>query len=239
MSLGKGVVRDDNLDYLLKRVYIYAKDFVTGLATTSNVNSPSTLTCGFANTAATVPTLVDVGGNRRQAVSIATTAATLQAIFSPSDMDNRWPLYVRYHWSASTTTAIVATFNTFWSGGTADVVTATPSTALSVQTVSVGKSTTEYTRTLTRWGHIGALGTGAYAYETVPATCDEIAFNVALSTVSGQDVTVAGNAVFLYKMELAYTPRATFGDGSGREARYMNEILAIGPQEAGPTVSNR
>lgn len=240
MSLGKGVVHDDNVDYLLKRHYFYPLDFVTGIATTSSGASdggPSTLTAGFFNSSAAPINLVQIGGTRRQALQFSTVAGTLSATWSPSDMDNRWPIYVRYHWSSSAGTAVVATFNTFWSGGTVDTVTATPSTALTVAAVSVAKAAASQARALTRWGYLGSLATGPFAFNTVPSTVDEIAFNFALSTVSGP--TIATIPVWLYKVELAYTPRVTFGDGSGREARYMNEILAIGPQEAGPTVSIR
>jgi hypothetical protein len=236
MAFPLGVITDSNIDYLLKRHYFYPLDFVTGIATINlgGGGGPATLTAGFANSNAAPINLLQIGGTRRHALQISTVAATLSATWSPSDFDNRWPVYVRYHWSSSAGTAVVATFNTFWSGGTVDTVTATPSTALTRVAPSQAKAAAAYSRALTGWGYIGALATGPFAFHTVPATVDEIAFNISLSTVSGPAVGTI--PVWLYKVELAYTPRLTFGDGSGREARYMNEILAIGPQEAGPTV---
>ena len=235
MSLEFGCVKDANIDYLLKRQFFYPLDFVTGIASTSGgtTGNPATLTAGFFASAAAPINLVEIGGSRKQALQFFGAAATLSVTWVPYDMDNRWPFYIRYHWSSSAGTANVATFQTFWAGGTVDTVTATPSTALTVVPVSTAKSATPLARAVTRWGYVGPLATGPFAFNTVPATCDEIVFNIALSTASG--AAVATIPAWLYKMEIAYTPRQTFGDGSGREARYMNEILAIGPQESGPT----
>ena len=218
MSLELGCVKDQNIDYLLKRAYFYPKDFVTGIATANGSPGagPVTLSAGFFQSAVS-PNLIEVGRNRYQAIQFSTVAGTLSATWTPYDMDNRWPVYVRYHWTSNTSAASVATFNTFFAQGGADLVTATPSTALTTGVVSTAKTTTPLTRTVTRWGLIGPLGTGGHAFECFPSTVDEVTFNFSVSSLTNG--AIATDFVYINKIELAYTPRQTFGDGSGREAR--------------------
>ena len=237
MSFPLGVIVDANVDYLLKRHFFYPVDFVTQIATQSGTATaaPATLTAGYYNSAAVPNDLRELAGTRQQAVRIATIAATLSARWTPYDMDNRWPVYIRYHWTSDAAAASVATFNTFFALGTSGILTATPSTAVTQVVVGDAKGTAADVRAVTRWGHIAPVATGPFAFQTFPATADEVVFNVSVSSVSF--AAIGTSFVWLEKMELAYTPRQTFGDGSGREARYMNQILSTGPQEAGPTFS--
>ena len=236
MAFPLGVIVDANIDYLLKRHYIYSRDFITHIATQSGTATaaPATLSAGYANTEATMPAFLQMGATRYHAVQIATTAATVSATWTPYDMDNRWPVYCRIHWTSDSALANVATFNAFWAGGAVGVFTATPSNAFTTTIrQAAAKSAVVDARAVTAWGSIGALSTGGYAYQALPSTVDEVRFNFSVSSIS--NAILSSEFVWIHKIELAYTPRQTFGDGSGREARYMDQILTIGPQEAGPS----
>ena len=109
MAFPLGVIVDANIDYLLKRHYIYSRDFITHIATSTTINSPATLSAGYANTAMTTPSFLQMGATRYHAVQIATTSATMSATWTPYDMDNRWPVYCRIHWTSDSALANVAT----------------------------------------------------------------------------------------------------------------------------------
>lgn len=235
MSFPLGVIEDANIDYLLKRHFFYPLDFVTHIATIDTLGAPATFSAGYANTEATMPAFVQLAGTRFQSIQIATTAATLSCTWTPFDMDNRWPVYCRIHWTSNSALANVATFNAFWAGGAVGVLTATPSAVFTTPIrQAAAKAAVVDARAVTAWGSIGALNTGSFAFQTFPATLDEVRFNFSVSSLSNG--TIGTDLVWVHKVELAYTPRKTFGDGSGREARYMDQILSVGPQEAGPTV---
>ena len=232
MSFPLGVITDANIDYLLKREFLTPIRFVTA-ATTSSVGAsgPSTLTAGFNSTAAQ---LVNVGSTLVNALRFSSTGATATAVWRPSDVDNRWPVYARYAWTSDAAVASVATFNSRFSLLSAGAAPSTPSTAYTKDVVADAKAATSEAWTWTRWGAMTPLSTGPHAFQTFPATVDAVVFGVSVSSLTL--AALATDFVYLYGVEVAYTPRLTFGDGSGREARHMNQPLAVGPQEAGPTV---
>ena len=229
MAFPLGCVVDANIDYLLKRELLTPIAFVKTATVTGGGVGPSTLTAGWNGTAAQ---LVNPGAVEIGALRYLSTAATATALWRPYDMDNRWPLYVRYWWSTRAAVASVATFTSRFGLLAAGSAPATPSTAFTRDIVTDAKTTTSDSLTFTRWARIGPLNTGNFAFQCVPATVDAIAFSVAVSSLTL--AALATDGVELYAVELAYTPRQTFGDGSGREARYMNQVLAVGPQESGP-----
>ena len=236
MSFPLGAIVDSNIDYLLKREFLTPNLFVKA-ATESGVGGgvgPATLTAGWNTTAAKY---AQVAATEVGALRFDTAAATATAMWRPYDMDNRWPVYVRYAWSSNAAVAAVATFTSRFGVYAAGAALATPTSTYSQDIVSVAKAAAATAWTWTRWAYIGPLSTGPFAFQAFPATVDAVAFSVSVSSLTL--AAVATDFVWLYGVEVAYTPRLTFGDGSGREARYMNEILAVGPQEAGPTVSNR
>ena len=232
MSFPLGAITDANVDYLMKREFLAPFRFIKA-ATTSTTGQvgPSTLTAGYNGTAAQ---FANIGGNEIGALRFASTAATATAIWRPTDVDNRHPVYLRYAWTSSSAVASVATFNSLFSLVAAGAVPATPSTSLTKDIVAEGKATAANSWNWTRWGAIAPLSTGQNAFQTFPATVDAVVFSVSVSSLTL--AALATDFAYLYGVEVAYTPRLTFGDGSGREARYMNQPLAVGPQEAGPTV---
>ena len=234
MSFPLGSVVDSNIDYLLKRQFIPPFAFIKA-ATESSAGAgggPATLTAGWSTNAAQ---FLNINGAEVGALRFTAVSSTISTIWRPYDMDNRWPVYVRYAWSSNAAAACVATFNSRFSLFADGVAPATPSTALSTNVVATAKSTTADTWTWTRWGNISPLSTGQFAFQTFPATVDAVAFSIAPSSLTNG--AIATDFLWFYGMEIAYTPRLTFGDGSGREARYMNQVLSTGPQEAGPTFS--
>ena len=232
MSFPLGVIVDANVDYLLKREFFTPIAFAkTASISAVGAVQGATLTAGFNGSAAH---LVNLNGNELGALRFNSTAATATVVWRPTAMDNRWPLYARYAWTSSSAVASVATFTSRFGVIAAGAVPATPSTAYTRDIVADAKATTAGAWTWTRWAAIAPLSTGANAFQTFPATVDAVAFSVSVSSLTL--AALATDFVHLYGVEVAYTPRLTFGDGSGREARYMNQPLAVGPQEAGPTV---
>ena len=230
MAFPLGCVTDANIDYLLKRKFLTPILFIKA-ATETNVlaSGPSTLTAGWNSTAAKYSEIAasQIGGLRFDSV-----AATCTAVWRPYDVDNRWPVYVRYAWSSNAAVASVATFNSRFGVFAAGEAVATPTTAYSRDIVTDAKAAAATAWTWTRWARVGPLSTGPFAFQTFPATVDAVAFSVSVSSLTL--AAVATDFVWLYGVEVAYTPRQTYGDGSGREARYMNQVLAVGPQESGP-----
>src|SRR5438874_1496185 len=106
MSLGFGDVRDKNIDYLMRRQFVTPILFIQA-ATANAVSAPATLTAGFAGTSAIYQNVAATGFGGLQ---FSSTAATATAVWRPYDMDNRWPVYVRYAWSTNAAVASVATF---------------------------------------------------------------------------------------------------------------------------------
>lgn len=232
MSFPLGVITDANIDYLLKREFFPPIAFAkTASISAAGAVQGATLTAGFNGSAAQ---LVNIAANGLGALRFDSTAATATVVWRPADMDNRWPLYVRYGWTSASAVASVATFTSRFGLIAAGAVPATPSLTYTRDIIADAKVTTANAWTWTRWAQIAPLNTGSFAFQTFPATVDAVAFSVSVSSLTL--AALATDFVLVNGLELAYTPRQTFGDGSGREARYMNQPLSVGPAEAGPTV---
>lgn len=229
MAFPLGVVRDANVDYLLEREWLNPISFVT--AATSTSLGPATLTSGFGVTGGLV---AQVGNRRIAAIRLDVTAATIGYVWRPYKMDNRWPVYVRVAWTTDAAVASVATFTHAFSTITAGAAPATPSTGWTTAPVGVGKAAAAHAWTWTRWGAIAATSGSSLPNQTFPDSVEAINFNIAVSSLTL--AAVATDFVYVYGVEVAYTPRRTFGDGSGREARYMDQIMVTGPSEAGATL---
>lgn len=237
MTLPLGSVRDANIDYNLWHEFLKYGEFINGVATTSTSFGPATLSAGYGNTAASTPIVALLAGTRRSAIQIASLGSTLSVVWYPTNVDNRWPIYVRHHWTSDAAVANVATFNTFYAPGTEGALTATPTTSLNVGIVTDPKAAAAAARAVTRWGAIAPLSTGQNAFLSLPATASEVTFHIAVSSVTNGAIGTI--FVWYHALELMYTPRLTFGDGSDREARYANQILNPGPMEGGPLFSQR
>lgn len=235
MSLPQGSVKDRHIDYLLGRKWIEPVMFVVQGAN-ATAAAPVTLTSGF-NTSVTTAQYLEFNGSRFAAMRISDAtgnASTLSYVWRPTDMDNRWPVYARVAWTsdAIASQSVVASFTGLFGLMGRNSVPTSVTTAFNAVMVSDPKTTTVDTWQWTRWGVVaGPLATGPFAFETFPTTVEAVSFNFAVSSLTNADITT--QFVWVLGVELAYTPRRTWGDGSGREARYLDQPLQIGPAEGG------
>src|SRR3990167_3329865 len=227
----KGIIRDCHVDKRLKQHWVDARDFVTGA--TSTLGGPATLTCGYTNGLELGATLWPVGSFRsgNYAVRIASTAATLTYNWRPWDLDNTHPVYCRFWWTSPSVLANIATFSVFYATRSSGLIMATPSTALTRVVPSVAKDAAAQEPVFTNFGMIAPLATGAHAFQTLSP--EIAAVNFAFHVASLSHGAIATEFVHMLGMELLYTSKDTFGDGSKRQARYLPVILEN--QEADPT----
>jgi len=239
MSLPYNCVRDNNIDHNLWREFFYPNQLIQAATINSDAASGySTLTAGNGGTAS--PILLMQKAGRHFALRFATAnagvglgAGSVSCVVRPWNMDNRHPCYIRVHWTSDDATAAVATWTVAVGTSTTGTAPATPTTgAMTRSAVSVAKSTTPQGWAVTRPGMLAPLATGPSAFHTVPPNTEALHFEVALATKSGVIVSTA--FAWLNGIEVLYTPRATFGDGSGREGRYLPQPLQ-GGMESDPT----
>ena len=226
----KGSIRDCHVDKRMKQVFLRPIDFVTGA--TCVTAGPATLTAGYY--AGTQVPLWCVGSSRSGTNGLrfsAAGASTISYSWRPWDLDNTHPVYFRYWWTSDSDLANVATFQTFFATTSSGLIMATPSTALTTQAVSVAKDAALIEPVFTRLGMIAPLATTALANQTLSPEIETV--NIAIQVATMSNGAIATDFVWLLGMELLYTSKETFGDGSRRQARYLPVIL--GNQEADPT----
>ena len=226
----KGEVRDCHIDKRMKQVWLRPIDFVTGA--TSTAGGYTTLTAGYPH--GTGVQHWNIGSSRSSYYGLRFSGAgnaTISYTWRPWDLDNTHPVYFRYLWTSDSDLANVATFQTFFSTLTTGLIMATPTTALTTQTVSVAKDAALIEPAFTRLGMIAPLSTGALAFQTLSPEIETVNFAIQVATMSNG--AIATDFVWLMGMEILYTSKDTFGDGSRRQARYLPVIL--GNQEADPT----
>lgn len=211
----KGGIKDCHLDYKLRSYWIDARDYVTG-ATSSLATGGATLTCGYTGGGVQTP-LWQIGRRNVWGVQIATVGATLAYTWRPSDFDNQHPLYIRYVWTTDAAAASVASFNTAFSTLTTDAAPATPSTGATRAATGVAKTTAAHALAITRPAMI-ASNTNTFTPSTQ-------AINLAVSVSSLTNAALATDFCWLLGTELLYTPKDLFGDGSRRQARYVDPPL--------------
>ena len=227
-----GCVRDSHIDKRMKQVFIRPSDFVTG-ATASGSAQGATLTAGYT-LGANMPTPLWWVGNYRNSVPclrFSSTTATVTYVWRPWDMDNAHPVYCRFWWTSDSANANVATFSVHYSTLSNGLIMATPTTALTRVVPSVAKDAAVQEPVFTNLGMIAPLSTGAQAFQTFSPEIQAVNFAFHVSTLSNG--AIATDFVHLLGMELLYTSKDTFGDGSRRQARYLPVILEN--QEADPT----
>ena len=206
-------------------------DFVTGA--TSTAGGSATLTAGYPP--GTGVPLWNIGSSRSSNYGLRFSGAgnaTVTYTWRPWDLDNTHPVYFRYWWTSDSDLANVATFQTFFATTSSGLIMATPTTALTAQAVSVAKDAALIEPVMTRLGMIAPLATTAVAGQTFSPEIETVRFAIHVATMSNG--AIATDFVWLMGMELLYTSKETFGDGSRRQARYLPVIL--GNQEADPSV---
>ena len=228
----KGSLRDSHFDYVLARHWIEPAAFVT-FATPNSTGQLASLSCGYVNDGQQQLCLLSpVGGSRITAVRFATIAATLAYTWHPWNFDNRHPLYVRYHWTTNNNIANgLASFTTALSTTTPGNAVATPTTIATPAAGGRTSSSAVNAYAITRAASFAPLGTGAFAFETFAGLTETVVLNFSVASLTLGAITT--DFVYLYGVELLYTPKQTYGDGSAREARFVNPPLES--MEAPPT----
>lgn len=231
----RGSIQDCHIDKRLKQQWVQPSDFVSGATSTSA--GPATLTAGYTN-GANLPTALWYVGSSRSGITalrFASTAATINYVWRPWDLDNTHPVYCRFWWTSDSALANVATFNVAYATQSTGLIMATPTTALTRVVPSVAKDAAALEPTFTNLGMIAPLATGAHAFQTFSPEIQAINFAINVGTLSHG--TIGTDFVWLMGMELLYTSKETFGDGSRRQARYLPVILEN--QEADPSVDQK
>lgn len=224
-----GAVRDANIDWRLKKVQIPAKEFIQGpygapygSFGAANMNTGSPIY-------ATITSNIGLGAMRLEA-----TTDNLTHLWWAYDIDPHHPVYVRHLWTTNAITAgQQAVFRTVYATVSVGTVLATPSTALTNVIASSSKANPAgMAPTWSPWGAVAPIETGVHANELWPESVTSVVWRHNVSAVNAINLT--NEFVYLVATEYAYTPRMTFGGGSRREARAMNDDLTN--MAAGPAV---
>ena len=233
----KGEVRDRNIDYLLEKIYIQAIDAVRQVrvagATSSATANPATLTAGFSVGS---PSYVPITGSRYGGLQLVGTTPTIDFVWRvPSAVDKNHPIYVRHHWTSSISglTPTLAFGTWIATLSSASVLTSSPTSTLNTavpDSSNTGAAGTAWSYNLTGRGAIAPLGTGLAANQVMLDTVEAIHFAI---TAQSANWAVSPDNIIVLGMDLEYTPRLTFGDGSRREGRKMETNLGF--SEVGAT----
>lgn len=201
----KNCVRNEHLDLIQKKVMFPAASIHNALG-------------------AGAPTLNEVGTSGIGAIRFEDVNDEVDFIWTPSDLDNRHPLFIRYLWTSDYATSNgTCTFLTTYRSMTAGSPLAAATTALSVpHPVSTKNSATALATYWSKYGIVAPSDSGSNAFSTFSPYTINLVFRVKASAVTG--ITIATDFVYLLAAEISYTPRITYGD-SGRKARIMADNL--------------
>lgn len=213
----KNRVRNANIDYIVKRVFVPASAFIQ-----SQVTGASTiLNAGFGTGDAEY---WELGTSGIGAIRLEATTDDVNYLWVPSDFDNRHPLHIRYLWTSDYNVGGgTATFTTLYKDYSVGDVPAAPAVALT-KVHAAGTKTFSNQRAIywSPYGSISKIATGVNAQQTFGQGAIIVLFNTKVSAVTG--ITIASDFVYLLGMELVYTPRLTFGS-SERPARMLRDGL--------------
>lgn len=217
-NLALGSVRDQHLDYVLKRVFLPAQSAVN----TQITGASTVLSSGFA----AVPVYAQLGSTLVGALKFAAVTEHANLTWQlPYDFDNRHRLLIRHLWTSGYATASgTATFTTVFNTLSVGSAATAPATVLTkTHGASTKVSATANTVYWTPYGYIAPIATGAGANSTFSDGAEVLVFDICPTAVGG--LTIASDFIYWLGMELAYTPSMTFGDGSRREARQVGRNL--------------
>ena len=228
-----GEVRDCNIDYLMEKVYIPAFDVVKNVGTQSVTTGPATLSVGWS---AGSPSYTQFPDSRVGGIRIAATSTQIDHLWRvPSSVDKNHPIYFRHHWTAqiggSTPTV---SFNQWYAtlSSASSLSAVSPTSALETQipasTNSGDTDGTAFSYNLTGRGKIAPLATGLSAFQTMQDSVQML--HITIQAVS-TNWTIVPMPLWWLGMDIEWTPRHTYGDGSRREARKTESNLGF--QEVG------
>lgn len=224
MSMPLGCIRDANIDYRLKKVRIRPIEYVQGSASDGAGIGAGISSLTSALGGASIPFLSTVTGGH-VGLRFTATTGTATCAFMPYDIDPHHPVYVRHMWTTGHDAASQqVVWRTQWATQSVGTTMVTPSTALHVTIASSSKASsgTGFSPTWSPWGAIAPLATGNSANELFFESVTDVTWATNPQAVNAITF-VATQQVYLLATEFAYTPRMTFGDGSRREARGMND----------------
>lgn len=213
----RGAIRDAQLDYVMKRVFVRPQDILSG-----QVSGASTvLTAGLGSG---TPNMVELGTSGIGALKLALTTDEIDFYWVPENLDPSQRVLIRHLWTSDYATANgTATFTTLYNNHVEGAAAVIGATALT-KTHGAGTKVSATARAC-YWSPYGTIKGGTFGPTTLG-----VAIDVKCTAVTG--ITIASDFVYWLGMELLYTPKLMYGDGSRREARLMYAHLSN--QEAGP-----
>ena len=225
-----GELRDCNVDYLLQKEWVSAWDVVKNVGTQTAIFAPGTLSVGWSVGS---PSYTALPSSRVGGIRFAATTTQIDHLWRvPSCVDKNHPIYFRHHWTAQVGgTTPTVTFNQWYAtlSSASSLSAVSPTSAIETQipsSTNSGSGSLVYN--LTSRGAIAPLATGLAAFQTMQDTVEML--HITLQAVS-TNWAVASLPFFWLGMDIEYTPRHTFGDGSRREARKLETNLGF--QEVG------
>jgi len=232
MGLPNNIVRDQNIDYLKAKIWVSALQVVNSVGSLSFADTTArtgSLSVGFSVGS---PTYVGIPSSRFGGIQLATTNTTVDYLWRiPSEVDKKHGLYFRHHWTSSIsgltpTVGYAVLFQTISEGNS---LVTSPTTVLNQLTPvdsNGGASGTPFVYNLTGRGGINPIATGIAANQLMQDTVEALHIVIKAQSVNWPAAYLANPIVWL-GMDIEYTPRRTFGDGSRREARNLETNLGF------------
>jgi hypothetical protein len=230
---GPYTLRDYQIDNLLAKEWISAWDVVKNVASQTAIFAPGTLSVGWSVGS---PSFSQLPSSRVGGIRLAATTTQIDHLWRvPSCMDKNWPIYFRYHWTAQVggTTPTVS-FNQYYAtlSSASSLRAVSPTSAIQTQipasTNSGSTAQTGLDYNLTGRGAIAPMATGLAANQTMLDNTEMLHLTI---QVVSTNWAIASLPLFWLGMDVEYTPRRTFGDGSRREGRKLESNLGF--QEIG------
>ena len=196
------MIRDKNLDYLEKRVYIPVQDFQT-FVTGAGISAGN-------------PVMQEVSTFGVTGAQINQAADSMSHVMMiPYDLDVTWQLRVRVWSCCSSTDADVETWTVLYKPLGRGTALAGAATALSTAIPASTWSTTAYGLDISDFGIINA-NTLTTAHELI------------LWDVAGTMTNSSANEISLLGLEVLYTPRQLGGTYNARAARRLTATAGLG-----------
>ena len=229
--IGRGQVRDQHLDYLLEKVFIPAFDVVKNVASLTGTNIPVSLSVGFSIGS---PSYVSIPSGRIGGVLFTAVTPTIDYYWRvPSAVDKNHPIYFRHHWTtlASGLTPSISYNMWFVTLSVGSILTGTPTSPTTVINTAIPLSSNStgagapWGLNITGRGAIAPLATGLAANQILQDTVEALQLVFQPGSVN---FGIGANNVIWLGMDIEYTSRKTFGDGSRLEGRKMETNLGFG-----------
>jgi hypothetical protein len=220
----KGELCDCHVDYLLWKDWVSAFDVVKNVGTQSVTTGPATLSVGWSTGS---PSYTQFPSSRVGGIRLAATTSQIDHMWRvPSMVDKNHPIYFRHHWmtqvAGTTPTMTISQWIATLSSATS-LAAVSPTAALDT-IVPDSTSTGEQTLNLTGRGAIAPLATGLAAFQVMQDAVEHVHITLQITSTNW---AIAQLPVFWLGMDIEYTPRLTFGDGSRREGRKMETNLGF------------